>query len=86
MKIKYVKQKELIENYRKSLVKQDKSIGGFIARRNSNMKWEIEFSKPPFYPNCKVELKRGKAREFARLNGVEKFMELVGVHEFTVIM
>lgn len=93
MKYKLIQQSKLIDSYKESLESKSVNIE-FIARRNDNNNWEIEFWKTHF-PNTnseqvyrfKLELKRdGKVREFPRFNGVMKFMELVGVKKFTVIM
>ena len=67
------------------ITKKKKLIYGFIARRNSNKKWEIEFSCRR-HPECKLQARRGGIREFSRLSGVQKFMELIGITEFTVIL
>ena len=60
-------------------------IWGFKVKRNINKKWEITFSTTR-KTECGLKLKGGEIREFSRLNGVEKFMGLIGVKEFTVDM
>jgi hypothetical protein len=57
----------------------------FIARLNDRNKWEVELSLPKNMSR-KLHARRGEVREFARLNGVEKFMKKIGAKEFTVIM
>jgi hypothetical protein len=57
----------------------------FIARLNSRNKWEVEISLSKSM-SSKLYARRGEVREFARLNGVEKFMKKIGAEEFTVIM
>jgi hypothetical protein len=93
MEYKLIQQSKLIDSYNKSFEWKDVNRE-FIARRNENNNWEIEFWKT-YFANTnaeqvyrfKLELKRdGKVREFPRFNGVMKFMELVGVKKFTVIM
>ena len=93
MKFKLIQQRKLIDTYKESLGFKEINKE-FFARRNANNNWEIEFRRT-YSPNTnfeyvdklKLELKRdGKAREFTSLNSVMKFMELVGVKEFTVIM
>ena len=60
-------------------------INNFVVRRNNNGNWEVEFSTSK-NDKCGVKLKEGSVREFSRLNGIEKFMKLIGVTEFKVIM
>jgi hypothetical protein len=57
----------------------------FIVRLNSSNKWEVELSLPKNMSR-KLHARRGEVREFARLNGVEKFMKKIGAKEFSVKM
>lgn len=57
----------------------------FIAKRNASKKWIVEFS---YFDKAgySVKLKRGAPREFPRLNGVQIWLEKIGVNEFKVII
>jgi len=82
--------KLLEQNAIADLVSEKRAIN-FIAKRNSNKEWVVEFLHVPttLYgdPIKKgVRTRRGRKRSFLRLNGVEKFMKLVGAKEFTVIL
>jgi len=57
----------------------------FIAKRNKSNKWVVEFTYLST-DGYKLRTRRGEPREFLRLNGVQSFMEKVGVREFTVVL
>lgn len=60
-------------------------VGNFVAKQNKSSKWVVEFTfhKTDGY---KLRARRGEVRQFLRLNGVQKWMEKIGVKEFTVVL
>ena len=57
----------------------------FTAKRNENNNFEVTFAymKTPGYM---LQSKVGGVRQFLRLNGVQKWMEKMGVEQFKVIL
>ena len=61
------------------------AVDSFLVSRNSSGKWEVWFNWNN-RGNYKLCTKHGVVREFPRLNGVQLWMEEVGVAEFRVIL
>lgn len=69
------------------LIKEGAAIN-FIAMRNAAKLWNVKFTYNKYRRKevSKLRAKRGQVREFLRLNGVQKWMEKVGVEKFTVVL
>ncbi len=84
-----MKEREIVKAVDEKLEKSDGSFVSkardFIVRRNAANKWEVEFTYI-HTPGYSVKLKGGKIRVFPRLNGIQKWLEKIGVREFKVII